>query len=182
MHHMIRFRLGIVALTAAFFFSGTSYAQGVAGQHERLVLRNSGPALIEKYGSFEGAVIRMTREEWEVMRQWEGYDEGEARRIVAERKAKLGAPDEPISSKLLTGGCDCWVQPDGSYTTIGTTDWDFTGGAGADVDCSVGPLDLPFDFNFYGTSYDEFYINSKGSISFGNYVIDWTPEEFPNAQ
>lgn len=182
MHHMIRFRLGIVALLAAFFFSGSSHAQGVAGQHERLVLRTSGPALIEKYGSFEGAVIRMTREEWEVMRGWEGYDEGEARRIVAERKAKLGAPDEPQLSKLLTGGCDCWVQPDGSYTTIGTTDWDFTGGAGADVDCSVGPLDLPFDFNFYGTSYNEFYINSKGSISFGNYVIDWTPEEFPNAQ
>ena len=181
MHHMIGFRPWLVALFATAATAGCLSAQETIYQHERMVVRSSGPELIEKYKSFEGAVIHMTREEWDVMRQWEGYDEAEARRIVAERKARLNPSDKPLTTKLLTGGCDCWVQPDGSYTTIGTTDWDFTGGAGADVDCSVGPLDLPFDFNFYGATYDQFYINSKGSISFGDYVIDWTPEEFPGA-
>lgn len=181
MQPMTRFLSLFATLVAAALTTGTVFAQQHQQAHDRYVLRTSGEALIEKYKTFEGAVIHMTREEWEVMRAWEGYDEAEARRIVAERKAKLAPSDEPFMSKLLTGGCDCWVQPDGSYTTIGTTDWDFTGGAGADVDCSVGPLDLPFDFNFYGTSYDQFYINSKGSISFGNYIIDWTPEEFPGA-
>lgn len=49
------------------------------------------------------------------------------------------------------------------------------------VDCSHGPIDLGWQFNFYGQNFNQFYINSKGSISFGNYVIDWTPEEFPSA-
>ena len=163
-------------------FAGFAHAQLPEVTYDRLVLRTTGPELIEKYKTFEGAVINMTREEWEVMRQWDGYDEDAARKVVADRKKRLAPSDEPPSqSKMLTGGCDCWVQPDGSYTTIGTTDWDFTGGAGADVDCAVGPLSLPFDFNFYGTTYTSFYINSKGSISFGDYIIDWTPEEFPGA-
>lgn len=181
LYHMTRICSLVALFSAIFFFSESLIAQQPASSNDRLVVRSTGEALIQKYRTFEGAVINMTREEWEVMRQWDQYDESEARRIVAERKKKRNPSDEPPSSKLLTGGCDCWVQPDGSYTTIGTTDWDFTGGAGADVDCSVGPLSLPFDFNFYGTTYTSFYINSKGSISFGDYIIDWTPEEFPGA-
>ena len=34
----------------------------------------------------------------------------------------------------------------------------------------------------FGQTYDEFYINSKGMISFIEPVIDWTPEELPDAE
>ena len=34
----------------------------------------------------------------------------------------------------------------------------------------------------YGASYQNFYVNSKGQISFGEEVIDWTPNGFPAAE
>jgi len=141
----------------------------------------TGEAIIEKYSTYERAVHEMNREEWAVFRNWSGYDED---RVVAIRKAakKKYRKTHPAGGVKMfpPGGCDCWVEPDATYTTIETDDWDFTGGAGADVDCSIGPIQLGWTFNFYGEQFTEFYINSKGSISFGNYIIDWTPEEFPN--
>ena len=39
----------------------------------------------------------------------------------------------------------------------------------------------PF-IDLYGATYGNFYVNSKGQISFGGDVIDWTPTGFPAAE
>ncbi|MDG1779445.1 MAG: gliding motility-associated C-terminal domain-containing protein [Flavobacteriales bacterium] len=144
--------------------------------------------IIDKYNSFEGAVRNMSRAEWEVMRAWDQYDEGEARRIVAEHKAATSEiraerrQNGVYARQLAAGDCDCWVEPDETYTQINTTDWDETGGAGADVDAWLGPIGLNgWSHNHYGELFNSFYINSKGTVSFGAGYIDWTPEEFPGA-
>ena len=142
--------------------------------------------VIERYGSFKGAVLNMTRDEWKVLRAWDEFKEQEARAILHEDKVKWEAENVELTEdrtkmrQTNPGGCDCWIEPDNTYEQITTFDWDYTDGAGVNVDCSVGPLDLGWTFDFYGEEYDAFFINSKGSISFGDYIIDWTPEEFPN--
>jgi gliding motility-associated-like protein len=78
-----------------------------------------------------------------------------------------------------TDGCDCWVEPDASYTQITVDDMEYTAGAGEFVDFSTLPIQISFDFELYGIVYNSFYLNSKGSVSFDDYTIDWTPEEFP---
>jgi gliding motility-associated-like protein len=39
--------------------------------------------------------------------------------------------------------------------------------SGYDDDTSYGPLNIDFTFNFYGTNYSQFYINTNGMILFG---------------
>jgi hypothetical protein len=141
--------------------------------------------IIERYGSFKGAVLNMNRDEWEVFRAWEGYDHAEVIRIRKEQKANWKAEhaDEIAERKmqrmLTTSGCDCWIEPDESYTLITEDDQYYTSGAGINVDFSTAPIQLGFDFQMYGETFTQFYLNSKGSVSFNNYTIDWTPEEFP---
>ena len=141
--------------------------------------------LYNKYGGFEFAVMMMDRDEWEDYRNWEGYDQ-EAIIAVIERHQNtpeyLARKEARKQQRLMRSGeCDCWIEPTESYTEITPDMQQFTGGAGIDVDYAHGPLSLPFDFNFWGNTYSEFYINSKGLISFQEPVIDWTPEELPDA-
>lgn len=181
------FVLGLGMMIAAFlpaFAQFDSALQPLQPRPSRKIQATSAEELIRKYHGLEGAIYHMSRDEWEVFRAWEKYDEKQVREIVHARKMAFAADREARSGmqKLLPpGDCDCWVEPDNSYEQITTFDWDFTAGAGVNVDCAHGPIDLGWQFNFYGQNFNQFYINSKGSISFGNYVIDWTPEEFPAA-
>ena len=141
--------------------------------------------LYSKYGGFDFAVMMMDRDEWDVYRAWEGYDQ-EAVIAVIERHQStpeyLARKEARKQQRLMRSGeCDCWIEPTESYTEITPDMQQFTGGAGVDVDYSHGPLSLPFTFNLFGQEFDEFYINSKGLISFTEPVIDWTPEELPDS-
>lgn len=49
-------------------------------------------------------------------------------------------------------------------------------------DCVAGPITLPFDFCFYGTSFNSLYINNNGNISFNQSYNTFTPLVFPNNQ
>lgn len=143
-------------------------------------------AIIERYGSFKGAVLNMTRDEHIVLRAWEGFDVEEARKFLRERKAqwKIDHADEIADRKAArmqqTGGCDCWIEPDATYTLVdGAASENSYSGAGDFVDFSTPEIPLDFDFELYGDVHNGFYLNSKGSVSFGGFTIDWTPEEFP---
>jgi len=46
-------------------------------------------------------------------------------------------------------------------------------------DGSSNLLNLPFSLNFFGTTYDSFFVNNNGSISFGQPVGTYTPRAFP---
>ena len=55
---------------------------------------------------------------------------------------------------------------------------------GSTTDGSQGPFDIGFDFEFYGTSYDEWYNGGdNGYITFGGAVSNaWTPYAIPASQ
>lgn len=46
-------------------------------------------------------------------------------------------------------------------------------------DGSSNELNLPFSVNFYGQTYDKFYVNNNGNISFGAGLSRFTPNPFP---
>lgn len=140
--------------------------------------------ILKKYGTYEMAVNMMDREEWEIFRNWEGYDRERIVQIIEERKADYNATREQRKQARMAAAseCDCWVEPDDTYTQVTTNDWVESGGAGLDVDCFIGPIGLNgWSFDLYGELFNSFYINSKGTVSFGDGYIDWTPEEFPDA-
>lgn len=143
----------------------------------------TGQDLIRKYKTYEGAVLNMTREEWEVFLAWEGYDRRAHVEIIEAYKAPFQADREARKAARIARAddCDCWVEPDNTYTQVTTDDWTGQGGAGLDVDCYIGPISTGWDFDLYGALFNEFWINSKGTVSFGDGYINWTPQEFPGA-
>ncbi len=69
------------------------------------------------------------------------------------------------------------VTPVGYYTDI------IAGGIGASLsgytpndDGSFGAYPLGFSLNYFGQTYNDFYINNNGNISFGNGVSAYTPD------
>jgi hypothetical protein len=48
-------------------------------------------------------------------------------------------------------------------------------------DSTVGPIDLGFDFAYYGALYRQFYVSENGAISFGSAVSAFDPAGFPEA-
>ncbi|MCB0760087.1 MAG: gliding motility-associated C-terminal domain-containing protein [Flavobacteriales bacterium] len=82
-------------------------------------------------------------------------------------------------------GCELWYNHDPlNDNTLDGTNWNlFSGGCGAGqgVDVYWGPVQMDWDFCFFGTTYNHFYINAKGTISFNEPMCDWTPEDFPGA-
>ena len=159
--------------------------------------------ILDSYDSFEKAVLNLTREEWAVVREWEGFDEVRYLTFLHEYHDSFDA--ERAANKQLRmqkvmedDACGCWVEPDETYITmvpppgiggLGPNEmaWENEGGAGYNVDCSspiiaISTQAQPWTFDLYGDSYEFFYINSKGQISFGSDVIDWTPTGFPAAE
>lgn len=98
--------------------------------------------------------------------------------------APATAPTRATPPAVAKGGggvCDCWIQPDGSYTTIdNNTQWNANGWNNAD-DGSYGPIALPFSFDMYGQLWNTVYININGNVSFGNYLGTFTASGFPYA-
>lgn len=82
--------------------------------------------------------------------------------------------------------CDAWydLNAELSATSINPDDWqqfDAGCGAGGAVDSYVGPIALPFTYCHFGTPFNEFYINTKGTITFDAPQCDWTPESVPGS-
>ena len=202
---MIRYSVSQRPLLAAFalvtlFSSLTTFGQV---QYDE---RRSPEEIIASYGSFEEAVLNMTRPEWSVVGNWEGFDEARYLKALHDHKASFAderARSKEARLKVLASSedCQCWVEPDDSYITmvpppfiggVGPNELAWfenaidIGGAGWTVDAASDGLDISLDnsweFDLYGDSYSEFYINTKGQISFGQSVLDWTPTGFPAAE
>lgn len=69
-----------------------------------------------------------------------------------------------------SGSCDCYVDPDSSYTSaIGPND-----------DGSTALLPIPFNFCFYGQQITAVYVNNNGNISFGAPFGTFSSNSFPD--
>ena len=89
-----------------------------------------------------------------------------------------------VSKRMLRGGggeitsTDCYSFvpiPDNAIELDENTP-----DSGNSLDGAWGPFDLDFDFCHFGISYDQFYINMKGNITFDNFNTTFVPAGFPS--
>ncbi len=100
----------------------------------------------------------------------------------AAEKAALAAPSAvatPVrmlrsaASPMLMAEADAtanssYIPVDASYTAVPRND-----------DGSYGPVNLPFQFNLYGTNYSSLYINTNGNITFTGAFPTYSASGFP---
>jgi hypothetical protein len=94
--------------------------------------------------------------------------------IPQQKNIQAHYPKVPINNAKSSG---CWIPLDGSYTDITNL---FTQSYSPQDDGSYGPLNLGFNFTFYGQTYNSIYINVNGNITFGNYYTSYSPSGFPS--
>lgn len=75
-----------------------------------------------------------------------------------------------IQTKSRATDCDCYVQPDGTYSLA----------LAPNDDGSSSLINLPFSFNFYGTAYNSLYINNNGNVTFGTALSTFSSTAFPS--
>lgn len=83
-----------------------------------------------------------------------------------------------FSSKSPTSNtCNCMIPLDATFSVA-----EFSGGSAPDYrndDGSTAAKTIPFNFCFYGTTYNSVYINNNGNISFGNSIASFSAGGFP---
>lgn len=68
--------------------------------------------------------------------------------------------------------CNCYTDPDATYT--------MDAGLSNTDDGNSLLVNLPFTFCFYGTNYNDVYINANGNVSFGSSYSTFTASGFPD--
>ena len=76
-----------------------------------------------------------------------------------------------VSNSNKASGCDCYVEPDATYTLA----------LAPNDDGSSSLISVPFDICFYGQTYNSFYINNNGNITFENALSAFSATAFPSA-
>lgn len=78
----------------------------------------------------------------------------------------------PLTLRGGPSACDCWVQPDATYTLA----------MPPNDDQSTALIPLPFTFNLYGDLYNGVYINNNGNVSFGSSWGTFSSSPLPTNQ
>lgn len=84
----------------------------------------------------------------------------------------IGLTSGYTSCALFTDGTpssSCYFAPDGTYTSFAAND-----------DGSLGPISLGFNFNLYGVTYTQCYINNNGNLTFTAANGTYSSTGFPN--
>jgi gliding motility-associated-like protein len=176
-----------------FCFLSLLFSNSIIGQlaeghrfHPSLAGANSwkySPDLSEEELYQYDRLLYMSREDWDMFRTDPRYNEDHIREIYKAHKGKLtqGLRMGGGATKSNDGDCECWIEPDATYTESDPNGWSNSGGGGPGVDVWFGPIQLPFNFCFFGQNYNQIALTSKGTIVMGPAgYIDWTPSEFPN--
>lgn len=81
----------------------------------------------------------------------------------------------PASPTLKANSCDCYVEPDGTYTLA----------LAPNDDGSSAVIPIPFTFCLYGNTYNQIYVNNNGNLTFtgpmGTFSATAFPSSGPNA-
>ena len=66
--------------------------------------------------------------------------------------------------------CDCYIEPDATYTLA----------MQPNDDGSTGLIPIPFTFNLYGQAYNSLYINNNGNLTFTGPLSTFSATAFPS--
>ena len=81
-----------------------------------------------------------------------------------------GKPTIKPHPTTKANSCDCYIEPDASYTLA----------MEPNDDESSALINIPFNFNLYGQNYTSMYINNNGNITFNGPLITFNATAFPS--
>lgn len=82
---------------------------------------------------------------------------------------------QPAGGPKSGASCDCWIEPDSTYTPI--LYWGSLNNSGDDG--SSGPYVLPFQFDLYGRLFSSVFININGNLTFDAAYGTYSAQAFP---
>lgn len=121
----------------------------------------------------------MSKEDWVLFRQDPRFNADSVSQKLTQWKGNQPKPfGASLKSNDLNGPNCFWIEPTNEYENPNTIQW--PGSPGNSTDNYSGVINLPFDFNYFGTLYDQVVLTTKGTIVLGTAgYIDFLPSAFP---
>ncbi len=122
---------------------------------------------------------KMSKEDWVLFTQDPRFD---AQRVIDLKTAwkQEHVPVHAMQKSLQSSGesfCT-WIEPTDDYEHPNTIQW--PGSPGNSTDNYSAPINLGWNFNYFGQNFNQVVLTTKGTIVLGNAgYIDFTPSAFP---
>lgn len=123
---------------------------------------------------------KMSKEDWAKFTQDPRFNADRVAQLKTEWKRERQQQRAQLKSTQSSGESNCeWIEPTSAYVHPNTIQW--PGSPGNSTDNYSAPINLGWNFNFFGTNYNQIVLTTKGTIVLGNTgYIDFTPSAFPN--
>jgi gliding motility-associated-like protein len=109
-------------------------------------------------------------EEYQQLKQTGGLNNVQVQPVSIDASGIQINPEYFSSGTVRTSDCDCYQQPDASYTLA----------MGPNDDGSSAQITLPFQFCFYGEQRTTLHINNNGNVSFAGPIATFSANAFPS--
>jgi gliding motility-associated-like protein len=123
---------------------------------------------------------KMSKEDWVHFTKDPRFDADRVARLKTEWKREHQQTRRQLRTSQTSGESNCyWIEPTSEYTHPNPIQW--PGSPGNSTDNFSAPINLGWNFNFFGTNYNQVVITTKGTVALGNTgYIDFTPSAFPD--
>lgn len=123
---------------------------------------------------------KMSKEDWVRFSKDPRFDAHRVTALKTEWKRERKQQRSQLKTSQTSGESNCyWIEPTNEYTHPNTIAW--PGSPGNSTDNYSAPINLGWNFNFFGTNYNQIVLTTKGTIVLGNTgYIDFTPSAFPD--
>ena len=123
---------------------------------------------------------KMSKQDWVRFQKDPRFDANRVAELKTTWKGEYQASRKQLRTSQTAGESNCnWIEPTSDYEHPNTIQW--PGSPGNSTDNFSAPINLGWNFNFFGTNYNQIVITTKGTIALGNQgYIDFTPSAFPD--
>jgi gliding motility-associated-like protein len=123
---------------------------------------------------------KMSKQDWARFSKDPRFDAERVARLKTDWKREHQQTRRQMKTSQTSGDSNCyWIEPTSAYTHPNPIQW--PGSPGNSTDNYSAPINLGWNFNFFGTNYNQVVITTKGTIVLGNTgYIDFTPSAFPD--
>ena len=153
-------------LIALLFLSGNSF-----GQESSLNEDEANDETADVFEITPANVMDLTHEVIDSLIAIDQFD----KHAYDEAVEAIHQPTPLVPNEGGRSSCDCYTPVDETYTQINQSQF-----SPSSLDGSFGPITMPFTYNHYGNTYSQFYVSTKGVISFAPFA-DFTPGAFPGS-
>ncbi|MFN5296172.1 MAG: gliding motility-associated C-terminal domain-containing protein [Flavobacteriales bacterium] len=160
----------------------TSVAQERTQEHYYTAPFNArySPKMTEEELYSKPFLQKMSKQDWVRFTKDPRFNADRVAQLKTEWKRESQQARKQMRTSQTSGESNCyWIEPTSEYTHPNPIQW--PGSPGNSTDNFSAPINLGWNFNFFGTNYNQIVITTKGTIVLGNTgYIDFTPSAFPD--